>query len=75
MMSLIQCYFDYECIVWYPDLSKVLINKLQVTQNEIIRFVLNMDSRAHVGSSVFKSLGWLPVSKELTRLLMLLRVS
>ena len=63
VMSLIQCHFDCACSFWYPRISKVLKNKLQVTQNKIIRFVLNMDSRAHVRSEVFKSLGWLLVSK------------
>ena len=64
VMSLIQCHFDYACSFWYLGLFKVLKNKLHVTQNKIIRFVLNMDSRAHLGSEVFKSLGWLPVSKR-----------
>ena len=64
-MSLIQCHFDYACSFWYPGLSKVLKNKqLQVTQNKIIQLGLNMDSSAHVGSEVFKPLGWLPVSKR-----------
>ena len=58
VMFLIQCHFDYACSFWYPGLSKVLKNKLQATQNKIIRFVLNMDSKAHAGSDVFKSLGW-----------------
>ena len=31
VMYLIQCHFDYACSVWYPGLSKVLKNKLQVT--------------------------------------------
>ena len=54
----IKCiHFDYACSFWYPGLSKVLKNKLQVTQNKIIRFVLNMDSRSHVDSGVFNSLG------------------
>ena len=61
----IECiHFDYACSFWYPGLSKVLKNKLQVTLNKIIRCVLNMDSRSHVGSGVFKSLGLLPVSKR-----------
>ena len=51
-------------------LPKVLKNKLQVTQNKIIRFVLNMDSMAHVGSEVFKSLGWLPVSKRVDQIIL-----
>ena len=70
VMSLIQCHFDYACSFWYPGLSKFLKNKLKVTQNKIIRFVLNMDSRAHVGSEVFKSLGWLPVSKRVDQIIL-----
>ena len=45
-------------------------NKLQVTQNKIIQFVLNMDSKAHVGSEVFKSLGWVPVSKWVDQIIL-----
>ena len=55
-MALIHCHFDYVRSFWYPGLSKVLGKKLQVIQN-IIWFVFNMDSRAHVGSDMFKSLG------------------
>ena len=69
-MSLIQCHFDYACSFWYPGLSKVLKDKLQATQNKIIRFVLYMDSKAHVGSDVFKSLGWLPVSKRVDQFIL-----
>ena len=69
-MSLIQCHFDYACSFWYPGLSKLLENKLQVTKNKIIPFVLNMDSRAHVGSEVFESLGWLPVSKRVDQIIL-----
>ena len=39
-------------------------NRLQVTQNKIIRFVLKMDPRSHVGANEFKSIGWLPVSRR-----------
>ena len=70
VMSLIQCHFVYACSFWYSVLSKVLKNKLQVTQNKIIRFVLNMDSRAHVGSEIVKSLGWLPVSKRVDQIIL-----
>ena len=41
-----------------------------MTQNKTIWFVLNMDSRAHVGSEVFKSLGWLPVSKRVDQIIL-----
>ena len=70
VMSLIQCHFDYACSFWNSCLSKLLKNRLQVTQNKIIRFVLNMDSRAHAGSEVFKSLGWVLVSKRVDQIIL-----
>ena len=70
VMCLIQSHFDYACSFWYPGLSKVLKNKLQVDQNKIIWFVLNMDSRALSGSSVFMSLGWLPVSIRVDQIIL-----
>ena len=39
-------------------------NKLQVTQNKLIRFVLNLDSRSHVGKEQFARLNWLPVASR-----------
>ena len=49
---------------------RVLKNKLQVTQNKILRVVQNMDSRAHIGSDVFKSLSWLSVSKRVVQIIL-----
>lgn len=70
VMSLIQCHFDYACSFWYMGLSKLLKNRLQVTQNKIIRFVLKMDPRSHVGANEFKSLGWLPVSRRVEQIVL-----
>ena len=42
VISLIQCHFDYTCSLWYPGLTQFLRNRLQTTQNKIIRFVLKM---------------------------------
>ena len=53
VMSLIQCHFDYACSFWYPGLSQLLRNRLQVTQNKMIRFVLKLDPRSHIGSDKF----------------------
>ena len=69
-MSLIQCHFDYACSFWYPGLSQLLWNRLQVTQNKMIRFVLKLDPRSHIGSDEFKSLGWLPVSKRVDQIIL-----
>ena len=50
-----------ECIMACPKFEK---NKLQTTQNKIIRFVLNLESRTHIDPVHFESLGWLPVCKR-----------
>ena len=48
VMSLIQCHYNYACCIWYRDFNKVLKTKLQNTQNELIRSVLDLESRAHI---------------------------
>ena len=48
----------------------MLKNRLQVTHNKIIRFVLKMDPRSHVGANEFKSFGWLPVSHRVDQIIL-----
>ena len=69
-MSFIQCHFDYACSFWYQGLSQLLRNRLQVTKNKMIRFVLKLDPGYHIGSDIFKSLGWLPVSKRVDQIIL-----
>ena len=68
--SLIQCHFDYASAAWYNGLSQELKNKLQVTQNKLIRFVLNLDSRSHIGREQFSELGWLPVESRISQIIL-----
>ena len=71
VMSLIQCLFDYACSFWYPGLSQLFRNGLQITQSKIIRFVLNMDARSHLGQDgFFKAVGWLPFSKRVDQIIL-----
>jgi len=70
IMSLIQCHFDYCCSIWYPGLTQLLKHKLQVTQNKLIRFALNLDARSHVGPQHYRSLNWLPVSKRVDQIIL-----
>ena len=49
---------------------KIAKNRLQVTHNKIIRFVLKMDPRSHVAASEFKSIGWLPVSRRVDQIVL-----
>ena len=51
-------------------ISKLLKNRLQVTRNKIIRFVLKMDPRSHIRANEFKSLGWLPVSRRVDQIIL-----
>ena len=64
--SFIQPRFDYTCISWYPLINQKIRNKLQVTQNEFIRFCLKLNSRQHIGAREFKKINWL-LSKRKSR--------
>ena len=62
--ALILPHFDYACTVWYPDLSKKLKDKLQVTQNKCIRFCLKLQSREDISNERFHKLNWLPINQR-----------
>ena len=48
--ALVQCSFDYSCCSWYPGINETFKKKLQVMQNKMIRFILRLDNRAHIGN-------------------------
>ena len=45
-----------------------LKDKLQVAQNRLIRVVLGLTSRDHVGKLQFQQLGWLPLEAKAVQL-------
>ena len=59
--ALIQSQFDYSCSSWYSGLSKKLKGRMQTMQNKIVRYMLNVPPRHHIGFEEFKSVGVLPV--------------
>ena len=59
--ALIQPHLDYASSAWYPNLSKGLKDKLQITQNKCIRFCLYMENREGIRYKHFKKINWLPV--------------
>ena len=69
-MSFIQCHFDYACSFWFSCLSQNLKNRLQTTQNKLIKFVLSLDQMIHVGPEHFKILNWLPVTKTVDQIIL-----
>ena len=66
--ALIQCHFDYACSSWYPGINKGLKDKLQVSQNKIMRFILNLDNRAHIGNKELVKAGFLNVADRVKQL-------
>ena len=70
VMSIIQCHFDYTCSFLYPGLTQFLCKNLQIIQNKVIRFVLNLDPRSNLGPDVFRSLRWVPVSKRVDQIVL-----
>ena len=66
--ALIQCHFDYSCSSWFPGINKGLSDKLQVLQNRMIRFILNLHCRHHIGHKELKEAGFLKVSERVKQL-------
>ena len=51
--ALIQCHLDYASTSWYSGLTKYYKNRLQTTQNKIVRYLLNAPPRSHIGYTEF----------------------
>jgi hypothetical protein len=66
--ALVQCHFDYSCSSWYAGLSKKLKHKLKVTQNKVVRFLLNMAPRTSITSDILESVNLLRVEDRVTQL-------
>jgi hypothetical protein len=57
--ALIMCYFDYVCSSWYSALSQNHKNKIQIMQNKIVRFILGVGPRTHIGQKERDKVGML----------------
>ena len=68
--ALILCHFDYACSSWYNGLTQLLQQKLQIMQNKVIRFVLDLPPRSHLGVSEFRNVNWLPVNSSVTQIML-----
>jgi len=67
--ALIQCHYDYGCCIWYPALTKITKHKLQTSQNKVIRNVLNLSPRSHIGASEFSMVNWLPINYRVSQIM------
>ena len=66
--ALIQCSFDYSCCSWYPGINETFKKKLQIMQNKMIRFILKLDNRTHIGNNELVNAGFLNVSDRIKQL-------
>ena len=66
--ALIQCYFDYSCSSWYMGLTKRSKQKLQIMQNKMIRFILKLNSRSHIGCNELENVNMLSVSNRVKQI-------
>ena len=65
---LLQCHLDYCETAWYPSLSIKMKRKMQITQNKIVRFILNRGPREHIGQIELNTLGLLKVHDRVEQL-------
>ena len=60
--ALIQCYFDYSCSSWYCSLGKGMMKKLQVVQNKVVRFVLDLGPNSRINYDILDKVNMLSVT-------------
>ena len=44
------CHLDYASAIWYSGLTQTFKSKLQIVQNKIISFILDLQARSHFGN-------------------------
>ena len=59
---MIQTFFDYGCSAWYPSLRKDLQKRLHLSQNNCVRFSLQLEKKTRIGISESKEINWLSIN-------------
>ena len=54
--------FDYACPAWYPSLRKDLQERLKVSQNNCVRFSLQLEEKTRIGVAEFKEINLLNIN-------------
>ena len=53
---MIQPFFDCACSTWYPSLQKDLQNRLQISENNLVRFCLQLEKKTRIGLAECKEM-------------------
>ena len=62
-----QPFFEYTCSTWYPSLRKNLQKRLQVSQNNCVRFCLQLEKKRRIGVAEFKEINWLKINDRFSQ--------
>ena len=62
--AMIQSFFYYACSAWYSSLQKDLHKRLQVSQNNCVRFCLQQEKKTRKRVAKFKEMNWLNINKK-----------
>ena len=68
--ALILSHFDYSIGAWYMALNKKHQEALQIAQNKIVRFVLDLGPRSHIGQNELDRVGLLCVKDRARQLIL-----
>jgi hypothetical protein len=68
LSTYVHCHVDYACSVWYSGLSKILNQKLQICQNKMVRFVMNLDLQTSVNYATLIHLNLLNIQDKVYQL-------
>ena len=66
--ALIMCHFDYACSSWYSAISQKYKKQLQILQNKVVRFILDVGPRIHIGQNELDKVGVLPCKDRIVQL-------
>ncbi len=66
--SLVQCHLDYAVSSWHAALTKKAKRKLQILQNKIVRFILDLAPRTHLTADHMNELNLLRISDRAKQL-------
>ena len=66
--ALITCHMDYACSSWYSILTNTLRKKLQVCQNKVVRFILDLPPMHSINYNVLSVLNLLNVEYRVVQL-------
>ncbi len=66
--SLVQSHIDYAISSWYAAMSQKAKNKLQINQNKIVRFILDLGPRTHITTKHMSDLNILKITGRVKQL-------